>query len=75
VGPFRNLYIPASVLANLMPPASALLQVTAGNTGGFPDSAESTTDPNAVIPLVSGGPVDFGGFGGFIDYLVTATMQ
>ena len=67
--------IPASVLANLTPAANALLQVTADNTGGFAASAESTTDPNTVIPLVSGGLVDFGGFGGFIDYLVTANVQ
>jgi uncharacterized protein (TIGR03437 family) len=67
--------IPASVLSTLRPSANALLQVTADTNNGFPESAESTTLPNAVIPLVSGGLVDFGGFGGFIDYLVTANVQ
>jgi uncharacterized protein (TIGR03437 family) len=67
--------IPASVLARLTPTANALLQVTADNTGGFPASAESTMDPNTVIPLTTGGLVDFGGFGGFIDYEVKANVQ
>jgi uncharacterized protein (TIGR03437 family) len=67
--------IPASVLANLSPSANTLLQVSADNTGGFPASAESTMDPNTVIPLVSGGLVDFGGFGGYIDYAITASVQ
>ena len=62
--------VPAAALAYLTP-GTAALQVTADNTGAFPVSAESTTTPNSVIPLVSGGLVDFGGFGGYVDYFIT----
>ena len=64
--------IPAAALAYLIPsPTIAQLQVTADNNYGGITSAESTTDPNTVIPLVSGGLVDFGGFGPYIDYLIS----
>lgn len=68
--------VPATALAYLTPVASAMLQVTADTNNGFPLSAESTTDPNTIIPLVSGGLVDFGGFGTYIDYVLTGvTVQ
>ncbi len=67
--------IPAAALAYLTP-GTGTLQVTADNNNGFAASAESTTDPNSVIPLVSGGLVDFGGFGGYVDYFTTTvTVQ
>jgi uncharacterized protein (TIGR03437 family) len=66
--------IPAAALAYLTP-GSAQMQVTADNTKGFAASEESTTDPNTVIPLVSGGLVDFGGFGTYIDYFISAIVQ
>lgn len=66
--------IPAAALAYL-PPGTAQVQVLAILNGGGAQSPESVTDPNTVIPLVSGGLVDFGGFGPFIDYLVSAKVQ
>lgn len=66
--------IPAAALAYLTP-GSAQMQVTADNTGGFAVSEESTTDPNTVMPLVSGGLVDFGGFGVYIDYFISIIVQ
>jgi hypothetical protein len=66
--------IPVAALGYLTP-GSAQLQVIAENSNGFAISAESTTDPNAVMPLVGGGLVDFGGFGTYIDYFLTVTVQ
>ena len=66
--------IPAAALAYL-PAGSAQIQVLAVMSGGGAQSAESTTDPNTVIPLVVGGLVDFGGFGPYIDFLQAATVQ
>jgi uncharacterized protein (TIGR03437 family) len=68
--------VPAAALAYLLPSATvAELQVTALTTTGGTTSAESTTDPNSVIPLVSGGLVDFGGFGTYIDVLASPTVH
>ncbi len=64
--------IPAAALAFLTPTAAAQVGIAAETTHGFALSAESTTEPNTVIPLVSGGLVDFGGFGSYIEYLLTA---
>ena len=66
--------IPAAALAYLTP-GSVQMQVSADNTNGFAVSAESTTDPNTVIPLVSGGLVDFGGFATYIDYVISVIVQ
>jgi len=67
--------VPAAALAYLTP-GTGTLQVTADNTNGFTVSAESTTSPNTVIPLMSGELVDFGGFGGYVDYFIThVTVQ
>jgi uncharacterized protein (TIGR03437 family) len=67
--------VPAAALAYL-PANPASFQVLALVTnGGGAQSAESTTDPNTVIPLVSGGLVDFGGFGAYIDYYESTTVQ
>jgi hypothetical protein len=66
--------IPAAALAYLTP-GSVQMQVTADNTGGFAVSEESTTDPNTLMPLVSGGLVDFGGFGTYIDYFISVIVQ
>jgi uncharacterized protein (TIGR03437 family) len=67
--------VPAAALAYLTP-GTGMLQVTADNTNGFTVSAESTTSPNTMIPLVSGGLVDFGNFGGYVDYFIThVTVQ
>jgi hypothetical protein len=63
--------IPAAALAYLTP-GTGTLGVTADNTNGFAASAESTFNPNTVIPLVSGGLVDFGGFAPFVDYFTTS---
>jgi hypothetical protein len=72
---FGSYTVPAAALAYLTP-GTGTLQVTADNTGVFPVSAESSTTPNSVIPLVSGGLVDFGGFGGYVDYFIThVTVQ
>ncbi|HEX5228336.1 MAG TPA: hypothetical protein VFW44_11525 [Bryobacteraceae bacterium] len=67
--------IPSAALAYL--PASTLgsFQVLAEKNGGGIQSAESTTDPNTVIPLVSGGLVDFGGFSFYIDSYQAATIE
>jgi uncharacterized protein (TIGR03437 family) len=68
--------VPAAALAYLLAsPTVAGLQVTAETTTGGTTSAESTTDPNTVIPLVSGGLVDFGGFGTYIDFSATPTIH
>ncbi len=68
--------VPAAALAYLIAsPTVAQLQVTAGNSHGGLTSAESTTDPNTIIPLVAGGLVDFGGFGPFIDFFATPTVH
>jgi hypothetical protein len=68
--------IPAVALAYLIAsPTVAQLQVTARIGMGGLASAESTTDPNTVIPLVSGGLVDFGGFGPYIDFFTTPTVR
>jgi hypothetical protein len=68
--------IPAAALAVLSPTATAQVGVSAQITKGFTLSAESTTEPNTVIPLVSGGLVDFGGFGSYIEYILTGvTVQ
>jgi uncharacterized protein (TIGR03437 family) len=66
--------IPAAALSAISASANAQLEVTADNTNGFAVSAESTTDPNTVIPLVSGGLVDFGGFGSYIAYVMTGVV-
>ena len=68
--------IPAAALAYLLPNATvAQMQVTADLSGGGMTSAESTTNPNTVIPLVSGGLVDFGGFSPYIDYFSSPAVQ
>jgi uncharacterized protein (TIGR03437 family) len=66
--------IPAAALAYLTP-GSVQMQVTADNTNGYTVSEESTTDPNTLMPLVSSGLVDFGGFGTYIDYFVSVIVQ
>lgn len=63
--------IPAAALALLNPTAAAQVGIAAETTKGFELSAESTTEPNTVIPLVRGGLVDFGGFGSYIEYILT----
>jgi uncharacterized protein (TIGR03437 family) len=68
--------VPTAALAYLLPSATTSgLQVTADNSMGGLTSAESTTDPNTVIPVVAGGLVDFGGFGPYVDYLVNPTVK
>jgi hypothetical protein len=67
-------YIPAAALSAISASASAQLEVTADINQGFAVSAESTTDPNTVIPLVGGGLVDFGGFGSYIAYVMTGVI-
>lgn len=68
--------IPAAALADLIAsPSVAELQVIADISMGGITSAESTTDPNTVIPLVAGGLVNFGGFVPYIDYFVSPTVK
>lgn len=68
--------IPAAALGYLLPsPGIAQLQVEGVVGGTGQNSAESTTSPNTVIPLVAGGLVDFGGFGPFIDYFTTISVH
>ena len=66
--------IPAAALAYLTP-GNFQMQVTADTNGGYTISQESTTKPNTAMPLVSGGLVDFGGFGTYIDYFISVTVQ
>ena len=61
----------AAALAVLSPTAAAHVGIAGETTHGFALLAESTIEPNTVIPLVSGGLVDFGGFGSYIEYLLT----
>jgi uncharacterized protein (TIGR03437 family) len=68
--------VPTAALAHLLAfPTVAQLQVIADLSQGGTTSAESTTDPNSIIPLVGGGLVDFGGFGPFIDFFQAVTIR
>lgn len=68
--------IPAAALSYLPSnPSVATLQVQAGTSSGAPQSAESTMEPNTIIPLVAGGLVNFGGFATGIVYTVNATVK
>ena len=66
--------IPAAALAYLSP-GSSQMQVTADTSNGYTLSQESSTDPNTIMPLVSGGLVDFGGFSTYIDYIISVIVQ
>ncbi len=67
--------IPTAALSLLNPGSAASFEVAAETNNGYPLSAESTMDPNTVIPLVGGGLVNFGGFGTYIEYVQSIPVQ
>jgi len=68
--------VPVTALSYLLSsPSVAQLQVQAVIGGSGQISAESSTNPNTVIPLVAGGLVDFGGFSPFIDFFASVSVH
>ena len=67
--------IPAAAQAYLPSSGTWQIELTAEPNPGGPISSESAMGTQLTPPLVSGGQMDFGGFGGSITHIVGATVK
>jgi uncharacterized protein (TIGR03437 family) len=67
--------IPVEALAYLPSTGMWQIEITAETDQGGVVSSESATSTELTPSLVAGGKVDFGGFGGAVLHVVTATVQ